>query len=42
MTRNTKQFFNEDAAWDNVYRSEFDDISIIKLAQECEYLVPFF
>lgn len=42
MTRYKKQFFNEDVAWDNVYKSEFNDISIIKLAEECEYIVPFF
>jgi|TARA_R100000231_G_scaffold133995_1_gene107230 hypothetical protein len=34
-------FFNEDVAWDNVYDSEFNDISVIELVNKCEYLVPF-
>jgi len=34
-------FFNEDVAWDNVYDSEFNDVSVIELVEECEYLVPF-
>jgi hypothetical protein len=34
-------FFNEDVAWDNVYDSEFNDVSVIELVNKCEYLVPF-
>lgn len=34
-------FFNEDVAWDNIYQSEFKDISVIELVEKCEYLVPF-
>ena len=34
-------FFNEDVAWDNVYDSEFNDVSVIELVEKCEYLVPF-
>ena len=34
-------FLNEDVAWDNVYDSEFNDISVIELVNKCEYLVPF-
>ena len=34
-------FFNEDVAWDNIYQSEFKDISVTELVEKFEYLVPF-